>query len=41
VSDWRLAQAAPDFLGWLANGAPSDDATETWNLPRSKLIQMT
>ena len=27
LADWRLAQAAPDFLAWLARGAPSDDAS--------------
>ena len=26
LADWRLALAAPDFLGWLAAGAPSEDA---------------
>jgi hypothetical protein len=24
--EYRLAATAPDFLGWLAQGAPSDDA---------------
>ena len=26
LADWRLALAAPDFLAWLAGGAPSADA---------------
>jgi hypothetical protein len=26
LAEWRLAQAAPDFLEWLARGAPSADA---------------
>jgi hypothetical protein len=25
LAEWRLAQAAPDFLEWLARGAPSAD----------------
>lgn len=25
LADWRLAEAAPDFLEWLARGAPSAD----------------
>ena len=28
LTDWRLAQAAPDFDGWLASGAPSADASD-------------
>ena len=27
--EWRLAHASPDFRRWLANGAPSDDASGT------------
>lgn len=26
LEEWRLAQASPAFLEWLARGAPSDDA---------------
>ena len=26
LAEWRLAQAAPEFLEWLARGAPSEDA---------------
>jgi hypothetical protein len=25
LAEWRLVQAAPDFLDWLARGAPSED----------------
>jgi hypothetical protein len=25
LAEWRLAQAAPDFLAWLTRGAPSAD----------------
>ena len=25
LGDWRLAEAAPEFLEWLARGAPSAD----------------
>lgn len=25
LDEWRLADAAPGFRGWLAGGAPSDD----------------
>jgi hypothetical protein len=25
-AEWQLADAAPDFLAWLARGAPSEDA---------------
>jgi hypothetical protein len=25
LAEWRLALAAPDFLDWLARGAPSED----------------
>ena len=28
LTDWRLAQAAPDFLAWLAQGAPSEDRAD-------------
>ena len=26
LAEWRLALTAPDFLAWLAEGAPSEDA---------------
>ena len=26
LAEWRLAEATPDFLQWLARGAPSADA---------------
>lgn len=26
LDEWRLARAMPQFAGWLAQGAPSDDA---------------
>ena len=25
LTEWRLAEAAPDFARWLASGAPSED----------------
>jgi hypothetical protein len=29
LAEWRLADMAPDFVHWLAQGAPSDDADAT------------
>jgi len=26
LAEWRLASSAPDFMRWLAEGAPSEDA---------------
>jgi hypothetical protein len=26
LDEWRLATAAPEFVDWLARGAPSEDA---------------
>jgi hypothetical protein len=26
LAEWRLASAAPEFVDWLARGAPSEDA---------------
>ncbi len=28
LAEWRHAEAAPDFLDWLARGAPSEDSME-------------
>jgi hypothetical protein len=29
LAEWRHAQAAPDFLDWLARGAPSEDRLDS------------
>ena len=37
LAEWRLAAAAPEFVDWLARGAPSEDAGRRSATDRDRL----